>query len=237
LTRLADALKRSGDERSLDQLRADVLLDLLQGLPISLIRSDLAGGGADTDLGGTGAGANDAPSLTVGGGRGGVELTVPLTTLMRLANQPGELSGGWGPVIADVARQLAEQQAAAPWRFSVTDKTGRVIAHGRTSRRPSDPDAALVKARDRRCRFPSCRRPARRADLDHTVDWQHGGPSIPENLGVLCRRHHRLKHEGGWRLIQIGWGIFGWTSPLGQTYIVEPEQIEEPDEPEPDEVP
>jgi hypothetical protein len=36
-----------------------------------------------------------------------------------------------------------------------------------------------VRARDRRCRFPGCTRPAITADLDHTHDWSHGGPTWP----------------------------------------------------------
>ena len=154
---------------------------------------------------------------------------MPATTLMGLAEHPGEL-GSWGPVIADVARQLAHDLTHARWRFSVTDDAGRVIWNGPTRRRPTAGDAAYVKARDRRCRFPGCRRRARRCQIDHTHEHRDGGPAIPCNLGCLCTRHHGLKTKGIWRLWQIPDGTFVWRSPLGRTYIVKPEPVDDPDD-------
>lgn len=190
---LARAAKQGGDIRTMDALRADTFLDLLEGV----------------DVGAT-------------AGRGGVELRVPLTTLMRLADEPGEI-GGWGPVVADIARQVAERQAGSPWRVSVYDALGRLVHHGPVRRRPTTADAEFVKARDRTCRAPGCRTPASRADLDHTRDWAKGGPTIPENLGVLCRHDHGYKHHDGVRLIQIASGVFVWISRLGHRYAVPPD--------------
>ncbi|MDG4829128.1 DUF222 domain-containing protein [Solwaraspora sp. WMMD1047] len=191
---LARAAKRAGDSRTMDQLRADTFLDLLEG-----------------------AAAAGTP-----GGRGGVELRVALTTLMGLSDQPGELAG-WGPVVAEVAREVAERQRRSPWRVSVYDRTGRLVHHGPVRRRPSTADAEFVKARDRTCRAPGCRMPAHQSDLDHTQPYSEGGPSDPGNLGVLCRHDHRLKGEGGWRLRQISDGVFAWRSRQGHTYLVPPD--------------
>ncbi len=154
---------------------------------------------------------------------------MPATTLMGLAEHPGEL-GSWGPVIADVARKMAHDLTHAPWRFSVTDDAGRVIWNGPTRRRPTAGDAAYVKARDRRCRFPGCRRRARRCHIDHTHEHRDGGASIPCNLGCLCARHHGLKTKGIWRLWQIPDGTFVWRSPLGRTYVVKPEPVGDPND-------
>ena len=154
---------------------------------------------------------------------------MPATTLMGLAEHPGEL-GSWGPVIADVARDVAHDLATAPWRCSVTDDAGRVIWNGPIRRRPTAGDAAYVKARDRRCRFPGCRRRARRCQIDHTHEHRDGGASIPCNLGCLCARHHGLKTKGIWRLWQIPDGTFVWRSPLGRTYVVKPEPVDEPND-------
>ncbi len=275
LDALATALLEAGDSRGLEALRADVMLDLLQGLitdlqpdpdtdtgeqtettePIDDNANAACGGddpaASDHDAA-TSAGSNGEPTrgsrspgaagTRPGGGGsglavcphgcrsgGGLELTVPMTTLMGLAERPGEL-GSWGPVIADVARKLAQDLAHAPWRFSVTDQAGRVIWNGPTRRRPTAGDAAYVKARDRRCRFPGCRRRARRCQIDHTDEHRDGGPSIPCNLGCLCARHHGLKTKGIWRLWQIPDGTFIWRSPLGRTYVVKPEPVEDPDE-------
>ncbi|TMF71762.1 MAG: HNH endonuclease, partial [Chloroflexi bacterium] len=36
----------------------------------------------------------------------------------------------------------------------------------------------------------------------HIVYWVHGGGDELENLVLLCARHHRMVHEGGWRLFR-----------------------------------
>jgi hypothetical protein len=50
--------------------------------------------------------------------------------------------------------------------------------------------ARLVKARNRTCVFPGCHR--RVTDTDHRIPWPLG-PTHPDNLQCLCRRHHRAK--------------------------------------------
>ncbi|TMK70778.1 MAG: HNH endonuclease [Actinobacteria bacterium] len=50
--------------------------------------------------------------------------------------------------------------------------------------------------RDGGCRFPGCTN-QRWVDAHHIVHWSRGGPTDPENLCLLCRRHHRAVHEGG----------------------------------------
>ena len=68
----------------------------------------------------------------------------------------------------------------------------------RTPTLPHPTQAAHVRARDRRCRFPSCRRPASRAELDHSIPHTHDGPTHECNLCCLCVRHHILKTAGLW---------------------------------------
>jgi hypothetical protein len=77
--------------------------------------------------------------------------------------------------------------------------------------------------RDLTCRFPSCRQPAWRGDLDHTRPYDQGGLTCGCNLGGLCRRHHMLKQHPDWRLTQSQPGIFQWTTPTGRRYAVTPE--------------
>lgn len=64
------------------------------------------------------------------------------------------------------------------------------------------PGAALdrwVRARDRRCRFPGCRRRVPRGgELDHDRPCP-GGSTSAGNLNGFCARHHRGKHQApGW---------------------------------------
>ena len=86
---------------------------------------------------------------------------------------------------------------------------------GRTSYRPSPGMAALVKARDGRCRFPGCAIAARFCDLDHVRPWP-AGPTHPTNLICLCRRHHRTKQRHGWHVALSDDGTTTWTDPTGR---------------------
>ncbi len=60
-------------------------------------------------------------------GRGMVDLTVDLQTLLGLAEDPGEL-GGWGPVIADIARQVTDRQRDGRSQATVIDDNGDPLA-------------------------------------------------------------------------------------------------------------
>jgi hypothetical protein len=80
-----------------------------------------------------------------------------------------------------------------------------------------------VIARDLTCRNPVCGQPAWRADLDHTIAWDQGGPTCPCNLGGACRRDHQLKQHPRWKLEQTRPGWFRWTAPSGRTYMAGPE--------------
>src|SRR5699024_12595958 len=54
---------------------------------------------------------------------------------------------------------------------------------------------------DKGCRFPGCHRPFEWTDAHHLTWWSHGGATAIDNLILLCRRHHRAVHEGGWRIL------------------------------------
>ncbi len=59
-----------------------------------------------------------------------MNLTIPLTTLLNLADTPGE-AAGFGPLDAGTSRTLAAaRHPATRWCLTVTDETGRVIGHG-----------------------------------------------------------------------------------------------------------
>jgi hypothetical protein len=118
-----------------------------------------------------------------------------------------------------MARRLA---TGASWRKVTTDPAGAVIGMGRTAYSPSAALADLIQARDVTCRFPGCRQPAHRCDLDHLVPWP-AGPTTADNLAALCRHHHRLKHQTRWT-VRPGptAGDLTWTSPTGHTYATSP---------------
>ena len=80
----------------------------------------------------------------------------------------------------------------------------------------------MMRIRDQHCRFPACRISAPRCDCDHTIAWSRGGPTAIENLAALCRYHQVVKHEAGWKAVQLGDGTIQWTTALGYTILTEP---------------
>jgi len=188
IDRIAKTLRRSGDRRTIDQIRADIFLDLLAGRN------------------------HDQPG-------GIIDLVVDLETLARLSEAPGDV-GGYGPVIADIARQIAETQKKAQWRYTILDgTTGLPVATGTTRRRPTTPQRRAVETRDRVCYFPGCRMPARQCDLDHRTPWAERQETTIEGLDPGCRHDHvTVRHRLGWKHQLLPRGDHLWTSPLGHQY-------------------
>ncbi len=214
LSAVARGVMQGEDPRTCDQVRADVLVDLLLGGSHSLPSvGPVRSGGAvvradsgDADPGfATGSGESpetprEVPSATADGGGGSssradIQVIVSLETLLGMTNDPAEVPG-LGPVPAETARLLA---ADGHWRAWVSDATGAVTATGSRRYVPSDAVARAVRAREPHCRMPGCRQPSQRCDLDHTVPYP-AGATRTANLGPLCRRHHVLKTHTGWDL-------------------------------------
>ena len=182
------SLKRDGDSRTHDQLRADITIDLLLG--------------ADP----------------TNGGRGLVDIRVDLTTLAGLDDGAAEIPG-MGPVIADVARRVADNQNKAEWRVVVTDEDGNLVDIVTTRRRPTKALSRYMDATHPTCSFPGCRMPARDCDFDHMLPWHLGGETSRRNGDLKCRHDHILK-DHGWTHQRLG-DREVWTSPLGHTYVTE----------------
>ena len=154
-----------------------------------------------------------------------VNLTIDLPTLLGLAENPGHLAG-YGAIPASVARELASD---ARWRRFITEpQTGNLLDLGRESYEPPQALKDFLIARDRTCRFPGCRRSALLSDLDHAQSWESGGSTSLENLGALCRRHHRLKTHDGWKIESFGDGSCTWTSPHGKEFFTPARSINAP---------
>jgi hypothetical protein len=100
INRIAQQLKSAGDPRNIDQIRADVFLDLLRG-----------------------------HDQQTGADRAVVDIQVDLTTLLELDDRPGEIPG-WRPIISDIARQTVDGQRDSEWRYTVTDENGNLVDNG-----------------------------------------------------------------------------------------------------------
>ena len=87
----------------------------------------LAAGAPPLPAGLRGPGADGLPPAA-----GLINLIVPLTTLLGLADAPGE-SPGYGPLDADTTRLLARTLAGHPatrWQITITSPGGQALAHG-----------------------------------------------------------------------------------------------------------
>ena len=106
-----------------------------------------------------------------------------------------EVADGAIHVSAETSRRLACDASLVVMGH---DGDGNVLDVGRKTRTiPTGIRRALL-ARDTRCQFPGCT--SRRCDAHHVVHWSDGGRTCLENLALLCRRHHRAVHEGGFTL-------------------------------------
>ena len=149
-------------------------------------------------------------------GRGMVDLTVDLTTLLGITDTPGDF-GGWGPVIADIASHTIEPQATGTGRppspTTTATRTPSPYADAPPPPRPAGSGPGTAPA----C-SPDAAPPARHTDTDHTTRHTDGGPTLEHNLAPLCRYHHRAKDQGQWRYRRQTDGTHQWTSPHGHTY-------------------
>ncbi len=215
----ARALRDAGDRRTLSELRADVLVDLV--LNPADPRSALP---RSVRLHGRGVAR---------GVRAHVQITVSAETLLGLTDHPAHLHGQ-GAISADLARAVA-MQPGSTWRRLITDpRSGTVLDCGRRTYRPPGALADHVIARAVTCSHPGCGQPAEACDVDHIVPYPLGTTSHT-NLSPRCRRHHRLKTEAGWRARasddpEDPAGTVITTSPTGHEYRVAPPHLRPEDD-------
>jgi hypothetical protein len=127
-----------------------------------------------------------------------------------------------GPQIsAETARRLA---CDCRWQLVAEDGAGRALGVGRRTRQVPRWLARQLRRRDDGCRFPGCAR-KRWLHSHHIRHWPQGGPTDPDNLVSLCRYHHRLVHEGGWRIEGDTDGELSFVHPFGRALSTRPEQL------------
>ena len=240
LRQYAEAAAVPGDERTRSQRMVDCLVDLVlrpgeHGL--APVQAHLTVVATVATL----LGADDEPGK-VGGDLAPAEAVRRLTEALGLLPATDTASAAATPApLADllsVRSVTGTALAHRPHIALVDELTGQLLAltdatglrAGRALGPPPategwSPAAALerfVRLRDRRCRFPGCRKRPTACDLDHTVPWP-AGPTAHDNLCCLCRHHHRLSHQApGWRLRGLATGGLEWTTPTGQVLVTEP---------------
>ena len=79
------------------------------------------------------------------------------------------------------------------------DDRGTPLDVGRKRRAVSAPLKRALWSRDRGCTFPGCHH-TRFVDAHHIRHWAEGGDTSLDNTTLLCSSHHRLLHEGAFRI-------------------------------------
>ncbi len=188
---MARKRRNAGDERNLDQLRADIYADLLLG--------------------------ND-PGITPPKAAAMVYVHMPVDTALTMSDQ-GCVLDGYGPLPAAIGREILANERSMIRKVITDPATGTVKELGRTRRKPSKALREFIAVRDRECTTPGCHRTARHCDQDHLTDWHKHGPTAEHNLGPKCERDHYLKDQPGWTLdYEPATGTGTMTTPAGRVY-------------------
>jgi uncharacterized protein DUF222/HNH endonuclease len=111
----------------------------------------------------------------------------------------------------ETARRLACDSSIVP----LVEADGSTLSIGRKARRVPPALARALRARDGTCRFPGCEN-RRFGDAHHIVHWAKGGETSLDNLVWLCRRHHRLVHEGGFSVERLAGGDVTFRDTFGR---------------------
>lgn len=125
---------------------------------------------------------------------------------VRPADEPGPQPGPRGPTAttsngATISPDATERLLCdARLTRIVMNASSQILNVGRATRTWTHAQRTAITARDRHCRGPGCDRPPDWCHIHHIRWWSNGGRTDLDNGILLCTRHHRLVHEGGWTL-------------------------------------
>ncbi len=212
ITLIAKKLCESDEqERTLEQMRADVMLDLLLGrLDVRALDSELEDD--ETRDGRDPAELIERHTRIGAFARPVINVTVPISSLLGVGDAPGLLSGDT-PIPPEVVQRIAADPDST-WYRMLTDEAGDFTHLSTRSYQPTPPIWRGVVARDRTCVWPGCCRPAVECELDHRTEFPEGRTCVC-NLAPLCRFHHKVKHSEGFTLTAEDDGSYTVTSSRG----------------------
>jgi hypothetical protein len=165
------------DTRTTEQLAADAFLELLR----------------------LGARADDA--TFVGDRRPSAQLVVTLADL-EAGTGAAYFEGSTEAVsIATAQRRVCNSGT----RAMLFGAHGEVLDLGRDRRLYDSRQRAVLAVRDGGCMWPGCDRPPSWTEAHHLNEWarDHGRTDVADGI-LLCKHHHLLLHDHGWRITREG---------------------------------
>jgi hypothetical protein len=200
LDREARCRRSEGDERSIDSLMCDLLVERVTGQSVA------------TDL-----------NLEIG-------IVVATTSLLGIDDQPAKLlghrGGDYGVLPIGLARQLAASDSAWARRLVCDPVDGRLLFMDPARRRFDGALRKFIVYRDGTSRRPYSNTPI--YEIDHIDRYADGGPTVAANAQGLGKADHILRDLPGWTVAAIeGDAADGvcWTTPTGHVYESRPPPI------------
>ncbi|MGH9296961.1 MAG: HNH endonuclease signature motif containing protein [Acidimicrobiales bacterium] len=222
LEKIADTLFEEARRQKRQEPRAAYLADALVALAkgedeaVLTRESPLQGGGtaAASTAGAKAPRRSYRPDYTI-------LMRVDLEALLRGHVEKGEECSidGVGHVSVAVVQEYLEQ---AKLRLVVTKGTDISSIYSFSRVIPALLRTAL-QFRDRTCVVPGCTSTFH-LEIDHITEYANSGPTSLENTCRLCRYHHSLKTNRGYK-IEGGPGSWKWVRPSG---LDQPEESTEP---------
>jgi hypothetical protein len=179
-------------------------------------KSEAEGGSAEprpTNSESLAAMADSALSAAAGTRSGGErhQVVVHVDQAALAGTGDGECVLAEGPALApETVRRLSCDSSVV----TMSELHGEVFSVGRKTRSVPPSLRRALQRRDHGCRFPGCEN-HRFVDSHHVRHWARGGETRLDNLVLLCRRHHRLVHEGGYSIELLPGGELRFLDPWG----------------------
>jgi hypothetical protein len=175
---------------------------------------------AVTDLLRLGATADTAVSRKiVGSARPSVRVHVTAEALQS-GDGAGYIEGSDIPVSLATVERIACSDGLIPIVF---DDQGQALNLGRDQRTFTGRQRLVLAARDGGCRVDGCCVPAALAEAHHCEEYARGGKTDVENGILLCKFHHLLLHNNGWRILRKN----------GEFWLVPPAEVDPQQQPRP----
>jgi hypothetical protein len=206
-----EAAAVEGETRSVTELRAHVLLDVVDE---GLFR------GASSDAEGLAVPTRRGVQCKVG-------LLIPMMTILGRSDVPPTLEG-YGPIDIDTAKRLLGTSGSF-YRVLTDPATGMVKDIGRKRYRPTAEMKTFLGIVDGGSRGPNSNRPPGQTQMDHVVPFRQGlarGRTALDNLVLLAIREHRIKTSGLWDIVLRERRDLAWTSFFGTRIITTVEGLE-----------